>query len=90
MRRQIGEWLVSAGAVALLVVAIVVIYDPVPDDVSSRVMKRPAAEVSSVVQNVHTQTTTLASFARERTRAHTELVTFAMAAVILFGLMLRS
>ena len=74
----------------MLVVAIVVIYDPVPDEISRRVVKQPAAEVSSVVQNVHSQTRTLASFARERTRAHTELVTFAMAAAILFGLMLRS
>jgi hypothetical protein len=80
----------SAGAVALLLVAIVVIYDPVPDDVSRRVMKQPAAQVSSVVQNVHSQTRTLANIVRDRTRAHTELVTFAMAAAILFGLMLRS
>jgi hypothetical protein len=90
MRRQIGEWLVSAGAVALLVVAIIVIYNPVPDEVTSRMVKHPAAEVSSVVQNVHSQTRSVASVVRERTRAHTELVTFAMAAAILFGLMLRS
>lgn len=90
MRRQVGEWLVSAGAVALLLLAIVVIYDPVPDDVSRRVMKRPAAEVSSVVQNVHSQTRTLTAIVRNRTRAHTELVTFAIAAAVLFGLMLRS
>jgi len=90
MRRQIGEWLISAGAVALLVLAIIVIYDPVPDDVSRRVMKQPAAELTTVVQGVHSQTRTLAGFARERTRAHTELVTFAIAAAVLFGLMLRS
>jgi hypothetical protein len=29
MRRRIGEWLLSAGVVALLLVAILVIYDPV-------------------------------------------------------------
>ena len=80
----------SVGAVALLVVAIIVIYDPVPDEVSRRMVKQPAAEVSSVVQSGYSQTRTIASFARERTRAHTELVTFAMAAAILFGLMLRS
>jgi len=45
---------------------------------------------SSVVQSVNSQTRTVASVVRERTRAHTELVTFAMAAAILFGLMLRS
>jgi hypothetical protein len=90
MRRQIGEWLVSAGAVALLLLVIVVIYDPVPDDVSRRVIKQPAAEVSSVVLTVYSQTRSLASMARERTRAHTELVTFALAAAVLFGLMLRS
>jgi hypothetical protein len=90
MRRQIGEWLVSAGAVALLLLAIVVIYDPVPDDVSRRVMKQPAAELSSVLQTVQSQTHTLAGMVRERTRAHTELVTFAIAAAVLFGLMLRS
>ena len=80
----------SAGAVALLVVAIVVIYDPVPDDVTRRVVTKPAAEVTSVVASVNSQTRTVAAFVRERTRAHTELVTFAMAAAILFGLMLRS
>jgi len=90
MRRQIGEWLVSAGAVALLLVAIVVIYNPVPDEVSRRVMKQPVAELSSVVENVRGQTGSVAGIVRERTRAHTELVTFALAAAVLFGLMLRS
>jgi len=90
MRRQIGEWLVSAGAVALLVVTIIVIFDPVPDEVSRRVLKQPVAEVSNVAQSVNSQTRTVVAIVRERTRAHTELVTFAMAAAILFGLMLRS
>jgi hypothetical protein len=90
MRRQIGEWLVSAGALALLVVAIVVIFDPVPDDVSRRLITKPAAEVSSVALSVSNQTRSVASVVREATRAHTELVTFAMAAAILCGLMLRS
>ena len=80
----------SAGAVALLVVAIIVIYDPVPDDVTHRVMTKPVAEVSSVVLSVNNQTRSVAAIVRERTRAHTELVTFAMAAAILCGLMLRS
>lgn len=80
----------SAGTLALLLWAIVIIYNPIPDDVSNRVIRQPASEMTSVVQSVHSQTRTFTSMVREQTKVHTELVTFSLAAAILFGLMLRS
>jgi hypothetical protein len=89
MRRRIGEWLLSAGAVALLLLALVVIYAPVRED-ARRVMSRPSAEVSSVVQRVRYHAGNGAAMAREQYRSKTELVLFGIAAVVLFGFMLRT
>ena len=36
MRRRIGEWLLSAAAVALLLLIILVIYKPVRDDLTRK------------------------------------------------------
>jgi hypothetical protein len=90
MRRRIGEWLLSAGVVALLLVAILVIYDPVREDVSRRVLTRPSAELSTVVQRTRNQAEHVAAAAREQFRTHSELAVFAIAAAVLFGFMLRT
>ena len=90
MRRRIGEWLLSAGTVALLLGALLVIYAPVRDDVSRRVMTKPSGELSSVVHRMRSQTEYAAAVAREQVRSHSELAVFAIAAVVLFGFMLRT
>ena len=90
MRRSIGEWLLSAATVALLLLALLFIYDPVRDDVARRVIDKPSAEISTVVSRVRHQTEMAAALARETARSHSELTVFAIAAVVLLGFMLRS
>jgi hypothetical protein len=89
MRRVFGEWLLSAGAVAFLLLALLVIYDPIREDASRRVLK-PTAELSGAAQGVRTRAVAMAALARETTRSHTELVVFGIAAAVLFGFMLRT
>jgi len=89
-RSTIGEWLLSVGTVAVLLLIILVIYEPVRKDVSTRVMTKPAAEVSSLARTVRYQTESFAAQALETSRTHSELVVFAIAAVVLFGFMLRT
>jgi multisubunit Na+/H+ antiporter MnhB subunit len=90
MRRSIGEWLLSAATVAILLLALIFIYEPVRDDVTRRVMTKPAAEISSVLGRVRHQTEWAAALARETARSNSELTMFAIAAVVLLGFMLRS
>jgi len=90
MRRSIGEWLLSAATVAVLLLALLYIYDPVRDNVTRRVMDKPSAEISSVLSRVRHQTELAAAMARETARSNSELTFFAVAAVVLLGFMLRS
>ena len=90
MRRSIGEWLLSAATVTLVLLALLFIYDPVRDDVTRRVMTKPSAEISTVVSRVRHQTELAAAMARETARSNSELTFFAVAAVVLLGFMLRS
>jgi hypothetical protein len=90
MRRSIGEWLLSAATVTLVLLALLFIYDPVRDDITRRVMTKPSAEISTVVSRVRHQTEIVASMARETARSNSELTVFAIAAVVLLGFMLRS
>ena len=90
MRRSIGEWLLSAATVTLVLLALLFIYDPVRDDITRRVMTKPSTEISTVVSRVRHQTEMVASMARETARSNSELTVFAIAAVVLLGFMLRS
>jgi hypothetical protein len=89
MRRRIGEWLLSAAAVAVLLLIILVIYKPVRDDVSHGLMTKSSSELTSVVYQARNSTQRVAAVALEQSRSHSELVVFAIAAVVLFGFMLR-
>jgi hypothetical protein len=89
MRRRIGEWLLSAGTIVVLLLILLVIYNPIREDVSRRVTK-PSAEISSLVHRVGYQVDAFAALALETSRTHSELVVFAVAAVVLLGFMLRT
>ena len=89
MRRRIGEWLLSVGTVAVLLLILLVIYDPIREDVTRRATK-PSAELSSAVHRVSYQVNSFAALALEQSRSHTELVVFGVAAVVLLGFMLRT
>jgi len=90
MRRSIGEWLLSAATVTLLLLALLFIYDPVRDDITRRSVTKPSAEIVNVVSRLRHQTDNLAALARETARSNSELAVFAIAAVVLLGFMLRS
>ena len=90
MRRSIGEWLLSAATVTLVLLALLFIYEPVRGDVTRLVMTKPSAEISSVVGRVRHQTELAAAMARETARSNSELAVFSIAAVVLLGFMLRS
>ena len=90
MRRSIGEWLLSAATVTLLLLALLFIYDPVRDDITRRAVTKPSAEISSVVIRLRHQTENVAAMARETARSNSELAVFSIAAVVLLGFMLRS
>jgi hypothetical protein len=90
MRRSIGEWLLSAATVTLLLLALLFIYDPVRDDITRGSVTKPSAEIVNVVSRLRHQTDNLAALARETARSNSELAVFAIAAVVLLGFMLRS
>jgi hypothetical protein len=90
MRRRIGEWLISIGALALLLLALVVIDDRARTHVADRAMTDPSAEMSKAVHTVRAQSRGLASGVREQVRLHPELAVFAVAGAVLVGFMLRT
>ena len=90
MRRGIGEWLMSAGAVAILLLLLLVLYAPAREDVSRRILTEPSAQVSSLVQRVSVNVDAALAVVLYQSRTHSEMVIFAIVAVVLFGFMLRT
>ena len=80
----------SVGALALLLLALVLIDDRARTHVTDRAMTNPSAEVSNVVHTVRSQTRNLAGEVREQVHLHPELAIFAVAAAVLVGFMLRT
>jgi hypothetical protein len=89
MRRRIGEWLLSVVGLAILLLMLLVIY-PVPQDVADRALTKPAEEISSMVRDVRMQTQSFAAVALDQGRTHSELAVFGIAAIVLLGFMLRT
>jgi hypothetical protein len=82
--------LISLGALALLLLALVVIDDRARMHVADRAMTNPSAEVSNVVHTVRAHSRTLAGEVREQVHLHPELAVFAVAGAVLVGFMLRT
>jgi hypothetical protein len=78
----------SAGAVAILLLILLVVYAPVREDVSS--LTKPSAVLSSEVERARNQVDAFAALVLYQSRMHSELVIFAIAAVVLLGFMLRT
>lgn len=89
MRRAFGEALMSAGAIAILLVALVAVDSRVRDEISRRVAK-PSVELAGAGQQVRDLTSVIAEAVRDQSLAHAPLLIFALAATVLVLLMLRT
>jgi hypothetical protein len=89
MRRRIGEWLMSAGAIALLLLALLVIYSPARED-ARRVMSEPSAGLTSAAYSARSYSRSAAALVQETYRTNSELVIFGIAAVVLLGFLLKT
>ena len=90
MRRACTQALMSAGAVALLLLALVVMDDRVRDAITQRVSTNPSAAVASADQQAHDLARLLVDVGRDQSRAHAPLLVFSLASAILVVFMLRT
>jgi hypothetical protein len=80
----------SAGTVALIFLGLVVFDERIRLAVSRTFMTRPVAELESTGQHVHSLAALVYAVAREQSAAHTPLVFFTLAGVVLVVFMLRT
>jgi hypothetical protein len=88
-RRALGEALMSAAAVMLVLVALVSIDDRVREQIGMRVM-RPTVELAREGKRVGDLSSVVMQAAREQSRTHAPLLIFSVAAGILTLFMLRT
>lgn len=89
MRRAFGEALMSAGTVAVLLLALVAADGRVRDEVSRRIA-RPSVELAGAGQQMGNLTSVIAAVVRHQSIEHAPLLIFALAATVLVLLMLRT
>jgi hypothetical protein len=89
MRRVFGEILMTAGAVAILIIVLAASNDRVRDQLASGMAMRPG-QVSSLMTRVEGGTDVLLAVARAESRAHTPMILFTVAGAILVVFMLRT
>jgi hypothetical protein len=89
MPRGFSEALMSAGTVAVLLLALVAFDGRVGDEISRRVA-RPSVELAGAGQQVRDLTSVIAEAARDQSIAHAPLLIFTLAATVLVLLMLRT
>ncbi len=90
MRRVVGEALMSAGTVAVLLIALVAFDDRVRERISQAFMARPSLELASAGHHVRSLASVIAEAARDQSLAHAPLLVFALAAGVLVVFMLRT
>ena len=90
MRRAVGEMLMSAGTVAILLFALVVFDPRIREQISRRVATRPANELVSTGRYVESLWTLVVSVARQQSGAHASLLIFTLAGAVLVIFMLRT
>jgi hypothetical protein len=89
-RRAVGEALMSAGTVAIILLALVAFDDRIRKEISERVMTRPATELASTGRHVQNLSTLVIAVARQQSAAHTPLLIFTLAGAVLVVFMLRT
>jgi hypothetical protein len=90
MKRGFGEAMMSLGAVALLLLALVAIDDRVREQLSLRFASRAPIDIASTESHVRDLTTVIARAARDKSLAHAPLLIFTLSASILVLFMLRT
>ena len=90
MRRAFGEALVSAGALALLLLVLVAVDDRVREQVSLRIATRPSVQLASAGERVRDLTAVVVEAARDQSLEHAPLLIFVLAATVLVMFMLRT
>ena len=90
MRRAFGDALVSAGALAVLLLVLTAVDDRVREQISLRFSARPAAELANVGERVRDLTSVVVEVARDQSIEHAPLLIFVLAATVLVMFMLRT
>jgi hypothetical protein len=90
MRRGLVEALMSAGAVTLLLVALVAIDPRVREQITTPFAARPSAALTSAGSRVRDATNALAKAARDKSFANAPLLIFTLSATVLVLFMLRT
>jgi hypothetical protein len=90
MRRPLGDALLSIGALAMLLLALVAFDGRVREQVSLRLSARPAVELAAAGEQVRDMATVVFEAARDQSIEHAPLMIFALAATVLVLFMLRT
>ena len=90
MRRAFGEALMSAGALAILLLVLVAVDDRVREQISLRVAVRSTVELASAGERVRDLTTVIAEAVRDQSVEHAPLLIFTLSAFVLVMFMLRT
>jgi hypothetical protein len=90
MRRACTHALMSAGAVAVLLLALVVMDDRVREAITVRAATNPSAAIASAGHKAQDLTALLLDVGRDQSRAHAPLLVFSLASAILVVFMLRT
>ena len=90
MRRAFKEALMSAGALAVLLLALVAVDDRVREQISLRVARPSPVELARAGERVRDLTTVIVEAAREQSVEHAPLLIFTLSATVLVMFMLRT
>lgn len=90
MRRVIGDAVMSAGALALLLLTLVAIDPRVRDQAFSRHAAQSSEELLDTGARARAVATAMYQAAREQTEEHTALTIFVVAGVVLVVFMIRT
>ncbi len=90
MRLAWGEGLMSAGVLAILLLALIAVDDRVREQVWLRWSVAPATQLSTAGANVRDLTTVVVDAARDQSLAHAPLLIFGLASTVLVLFMLRN
>jgi hypothetical protein len=90
MRRTLRDGLMSAGALIVLLLALVSVDDRVREQFSLRLASGPSAELRNASGQVRHLTSIVVQAARDQSIEHAPLVLFVLAAIVLVLFMLRN
>lgn len=89
-RRAFGEGLMSVGALAIILLALIAIDDRVREQVSLRWSVSPSSQLSTAGAQVRDLTEVVFEAARDQSLEHAPLLIFGLAGAVLVLFMLRT